>query len=70
MRANSRCVPLPAVVVRWEQELNFRLDRTQTELEGLKRTLVASRRATALQFLCMRKVSTRAAVVEGEKEKK
>ncbi|KAK4057640.1 Exocyst complex component S5 [Microbotryomycetes sp. JL221] len=26
----------------------------QTELEGLKRTLVASRRATALQFLCFR----------------
>jgi exocyst complex component 2 len=27
----------------------------QQELEGLKRTLVASRRATALQFLCWRK---------------
>ncbi|KDE09777.1 hypothetical protein MVLG_00177 [Microbotryum lychnidis-dioicae p1A1 Lamole] len=29
----------------------------QKELEGLKRTLVASRRATALQFLCFRKPS-------------
>lgn len=27
----------------------------QQELEGLKRTLMASRRATALQFLCMRR---------------
>lgn len=30
----------------------------QQELEGLKRTLVASRRATALQFLCFRRVRT------------
>ncbi|GAA5980926.1 hypothetical protein JCM10908_003921 [Rhodotorula pacifica] len=29
----------------------------QAELEGLKRTLVASRRATALQFLCFRRPS-------------
>ncbi|GAA5918454.1 hypothetical protein JCM1841_003976 [Sporobolomyces salmonicolor] len=29
----------------------------QQELEGLKRTLVASRRATALQFLCFRRAS-------------
>jgi exocyst complex component 2 len=29
----------------------------QQELEGLKRTLVASRRATALQFLCFRRPS-------------
>lgn len=44
----------------------------QQELEGLKRTLVASRRATALQFLCFRKVSsstTAGASKEKEKEK-
>lgn len=29
----------------------------QAELEGLKRTLVASRRATALQFLCFRRAT-------------
>ncbi|GAA6021966.1 hypothetical protein JCM8202_004357 [Rhodotorula sphaerocarpa] len=34
----------------------------QAELEGLKRTLVASRRATALQFLCFRRPSKTAAV--------
>ncbi|GAA5873213.1 hypothetical protein JCM3774_000083 [Rhodotorula dairenensis] len=33
----------------------------QAELEGLKRTLVASRRATALQFLCFRRPSRSAA---------
>ncbi|GAA5960084.1 hypothetical protein JCM8115_004527 [Rhodotorula mucilaginosa] len=33
----------------------------QAELEGLKRTLVASRRATALQFLCFRRPSKTAA---------
>lgn len=36
----------------------------QSELEGLKRTLVASRRATALQFLAFRKIRT------GEREDK
>jgi exocyst complex component 2 len=38
----------------------------QSELEGLKRTLVASRRATALQFLCFRKIRTE----EKEKEER
>lgn len=43
----------------------------QAELEGLKRTLVASRRATALQFLCFRRPSKTAAVtpaVSGREE--
>ncbi|GAA5834893.1 hypothetical protein JCM11251_002055 [Rhodosporidiobolus azoricus] len=36
---------------------NSSANELQQELEGLKRTLVASRRATALQFLCFRRPS-------------
>lgn len=36
---------------------NSSAQELQQELEGLKRTLVASRRATALQFLCFRRPS-------------
>jgi len=36
---------------------NSSAQELQHELEGLKRTLVASRRATALQFLCFRRPS-------------
>ncbi|BGP12574.1 hypothetical protein JCM10213_004839 [Rhodosporidiobolus nylandii] len=38
---------------------NSSANELQQELEGLKRTLVASRRATALQFLCFRKPSNK-----------
>lgn len=40
---------------------NSSAQELQHELEGLKRTLVASRRATALQFLCFRRPSKTAA---------
>lgn len=42
----------------------------QSELEGLKRTLVASRRATALQFLCFRAASKSAGAGASSKERK
>ncbi|GAA5969236.1 hypothetical protein JCM11641_007520 [Rhodosporidiobolus odoratus] len=38
---------------------NSSANELQQELEGLKRTLMASRRATALQFLCFRKPSNK-----------
>lgn len=41
----------------------------QSELEGLKRTLVASRRATALQFLCFRSASKSAGAASSSKDK-
>ena len=41
----------------------------QSELEGLKRTLVASRRATALQFLCFRAASKSTGATSSSKEK-
>jgi len=37
----------------------------QAELEGLKRTLVASRRATALQFLCFRRATKSSSTTTG-----
>ncbi|ORY73403.1 exocyst complex component Sec5-domain-containing protein [Leucosporidium creatinivorum] len=42
----------------------------QSELEGLKRTLVASRRATALQFLCFRAASKSGGAGASSKERK
>ncbi|BGP36516.1 Exocyst complex component S5 [Rhodotorula kratochvilovae] len=44
---------------------NSSAQELQQELEGLKRTLVASRRATALQFLCFRRPSKTPAAPPG-----
>lgn len=41
----------------------------QAELEGLKRTLVASRRATTLQFLCFRAPSKSLGAKSSQREK-